>query len=109
MDSASSMKMRRNSTSGMNNSSSRMKLGMNSASWKNNSTSWLKIALGSASLFVDSASQVAKPQTLQVETRISESSEDSVSWTSQNSEIGRLGESWTDSASRDANGRTLNI
>ena len=109
MDSASSMKMRRNSTSRMNNSSSRMKLGMNSASWKNNSTSWLKIALGSASLFVDSASQVAKPQTLRVETRISESSGDSVSWKGQDSEIGRLGESWTDSASRVANGRTRSI
>nr|KAJ0227650.1 hypothetical protein LSAT_V11C100029070 [Lactuca sativa] len=52
VDSASSLKMRRNSTSGMNNSSSRMKMGMNSASW-------MKIALCSASLFLDSASQVA--------------------------------------------------
>ena len=87
MDSASSLKMRRNSTSGMNSSSSRMKLGMNSASWKNNSTSWLKIALGLASLFLDSASQVAKPQTLRVETRISESGGDSASWTGQDSGI----------------------
>ena len=93
MDSASSMKMRRNSTSGMNSSSSRMKLGMNSASW-------MKIVLDSASLFLDSASQVAKPQTLRVKTRISELSGDSVSWTGQDSEIGRLGESsreWKDS------------
>ena len=92
MDSASSMKIRRNSTSGMNNSSSRM-----------------KIALDSASLFLDSASQDAKPQTLQVETRISESSGDSVSWTGQDSEIGGLGESWVDSASRFTNARTLSI
>ena len=103
MDSASSMKMRRNSTSGMNNSSSRMKLSMNSASWKNNSTSWLKIALDSASLLVDSASQIVKPQTLRVETRISESGGDSVSWTGQDLELVGLGESWTDSASRVAN------
>ena len=100
MDSASSMKMRRNSTSGMNNSSSQMKLGRNSASWMNNSASLLKVVLDSASLFLDSASQVAKPQTLQVENRISESNGDSVSWTGQDSEIGRLGESsreWKDS------------
>ena len=95
--------------SGMNSSLSRMKLGMNSASWKNNSTSWLKIALGLASLFLDSISQVAKPQTLRVETRISESNGDSVSWTGQDSVIGRLGESWTDSANRVAKRRTLNI
>ena len=107
MDSASSLKTGRNSTSGMNSSSSQMKLGRNSASWKNNSASLLKIVLDSASLFLDSASQVAKPQTLRVETRICESSGDSVSWTGQDSEIGRLGESWTDSASRVANGRTL--
>ena len=109
MDSASSMKTRKNSTSGMNSSSSQMKLGRNSASWKNNSASLLKIVLDSASLFLDSAIQVAKPQTLRVETRISESNGDSVSWTGQDSEIGRLGESWTDSASRVANRRTLNI
>ena len=85
MDSASSMKIRRNSTSGMNNSSSRMKIAL------------------------DSASQVAKSRTLQVKTRISESSGDSVSWTGQDLEIGGLGESWADSVSRVANGRTLSI
>ena len=90
-------------------SASRMKSGRNSASWKNNSASLLKVVLDSASLFLDSASQVAKTLTLRVETRISESSGDSVSWTGQDSEIGRLGESWTDSASRVANGRTLNL
>ena len=109
MDSVSNRKIRKNSTSGMNNSSSRMKLGRNSTSLKNNSVSLLKVVLDSASLFLDSTSQVAKPQTLRVETRISESSGDSVSWTGQDSVIGRLGESWTDSASRVANGRTLNI
>ena len=93
MDSASSMKMRRNSTSGMNSWSTQMKLGRKSASWKNNSAGLLKIALDSASLFLDSVSQDAKPQTLLVETRISESNGDSVSWTGQDSEIGRLGES----------------
>ena len=74
MDSASSMKTGRNSTSGMNSSSSQMKMGRNSVSWKNNSASLLKVVL-------DSASQVAKPQTLRVETRISESGGDSVSRT----------------------------
>ena len=76
MDSASSMKIRRNSTS-----------------WMNNSASLLKIASDSASLLLDSASQVAKPQTLRVKTRISELSGDSVNWAGQDSEIGRLGES----------------
>ena len=66
----------------------------------NNSASLLKIAMDSASLFLDSVSQVVKPQTLQVRTRISELSGDSVSWTGQDSEIGRLGESWFDLASR---------
>ena len=79
--------------SGMNTSSSRMKLGMNSASWKNNSTSWLKISLGSTSLLLDSASQVAKPQTFRVETRISESGGDSASWTGPDLELVGLGES----------------
>lgn len=109
MDSASSMKIWRNLTSRMNSSSSQMKLGRNSASWKNNSASLLKVVLDSASLFLDSASQVVEPQTLRVETRISESNGDSVSWTGQDSEIGRLSESWTDSASRVANKRTLNL
>nr|KAJ0190748.1 hypothetical protein LSAT_V11C800392790 [Lactuca sativa] len=65
---SSSMKMRRNSTSGINSSASQMKLGRNSASWMNNSASLLKVVLDSASLFLDSASQVTKPQTLRVDT-----------------------------------------
>ena len=109
MDSASRLKMRRNSTSGMNSSSSRMKMGMNSASWMNNSSSWMKFVVCSASLFLDSASQVEWSQTLRVKTRVSESSKDSVSWTGQDSGISRLGESRADSASQVVIGRTLSI
>ena len=109
MDSASSLKMRRNSTSVMNSSSSRMKMGMNSASWMNNSSSWMKFVVCSASLFLDSASQVEWSQTLRVKTRVSESSRDSVSWTGQESRINKLGESGADSASRVASGRTLDL
>ena len=69
MDSASSMKIRSNLTSGMNNASSRMKIAL------------------------DSASQDAKPQTFRVETRISESGGDSASWTGQDLELVGLGES----------------
>ena len=82
---------------------------MNSTSWMNNSASLLKISLDSAGLFLDSASQVAKPQTLRVKTRVSESSKDSVSWTGQDSGISRLGESGADSASQVAIRRTLSI
>ena len=84
-------------------SASSMKMEMNSTSWMNNSASLLKIALDSTSLFLDSASQVAKPQTLRVKTRISELSGDSVSWSGQDSEIGRLDELGADSASQVAN------
>ena len=86
-----------------------MKMEMNSTSWMNNSASLLKIALDSASLFLESASQVAKPQTLRVKTWISELSRDSVSWSGQESGISRLGESGADSASRVANERTLDL
>ena len=90
-------------------SASSMKMEMNSTSWMNNSASLLKIALDSASLFLDSVSQVAKPQTPRVKTRISELSGDSVSWTGHDSEIGRLGESGADSASRVTNERILSV
>ena len=69
-------------------SASCLKMDWNSASWKNNSASRLKIALDSASLFLDLASQVAKPRTLRVKTRISELSGNSVSW--KNNSASRL-------------------
>ena len=65
----------------------------------NNSASRLKIAIDSASLFLDSTSLVEEFRYSLVESRIGESSDDSVSCVREDSEVVGLGESRGDSAS----------